>query len=126
MSFLRNLGKKKVGFEFSFMVAHAKDVVGLEGKGVVCQIKRKDKNLQTRVSLVGADKSVTWNERLDFHASMYSDKKPKTDQTVYESKPYSLCICVSQTPGERYLRLPLCSLSRCFHRCCGCRPLFPH
>lgn len=91
MSFLKSLRKQKTQYEFSLLIVSGKDLTCItEGQAIVCILKRKDKSLQTKVSLLGSDRTATWNERLDFTAAMWSDKKG------FETKPYTVCISVSQ------------------------------
>jgi len=90
MSFLKNLGKQKAHFDYSIHVQLAKDVP-MPGEGLMCQLRRKDKNIHTRVAVVADDGTVTFNERLDFTGALFANKKG-----VYDSKLYTMALTTPQ------------------------------
>jgi len=95
MSFLKNLTKKKVRFDFYISIRYLLNLpTSLEGSSLLCQLKRKEKLSQTQYSLV-RNSSVIWDDVLTVSMSMFVEKASHGEGTHLGSKSVTFCIKVS-------------------------------
>ena len=89
MSFFKNLGRKKVRFDFHVYVCHLHNLPrALEGAALQCQLKRKEKVVQTALGLV-SNGNVDWDEPLSFYSSLFlADKHAGT----FDSKVFTIAV----------------------------------
>jgi hypothetical protein len=115
MSFFKNLGKKKVRFDFHILICGLHNLPkSLEGVTLQCQIKRKEKVVQTALALV-TNGSANWDEPVSFYSSLFlTDKHTST----YDSKVFIIGIKGVGDDGSDKWRAPF-DVARLASLCAG-------
>jgi PDZ domain-containing secreted protein len=95
MSFLKNLGKSKVKFDFFIKVCYLTNLPNaMEGTSALIQVSRKEKECSTKYSLV-TNQTVAWDEVVALSSTFFTEKSPDDSLVPFSSKTYTIKVKVS-------------------------------
>lgn len=90
MSFLKNLGKSKVKFDFFIKVCYLTNLPNaMEGTSALIQVSRKEKECSTKYSLV-TNQTVAWDEVVALSSTFFTEKSPDDSLVPFSSKTYTI------------------------------------